>query len=186
VKVTSNRTTVISSLVLAAASALSPVFPGCSKSSIRGDAEADGPVEPVDDGTTDAVDHEVSDVRFDWPEVTDGTPADLVRPEPEPSCGDGVLDGTEECDDGNRLDGERHRQCTSVVHTHGHEWSPDLADAVERGWWRWLGRTISHRLGRRWLRCRLQSDTEPVVPAVRCSGLMVPTRGSHGAALRFD
>jgi cysteine-rich repeat protein len=62
----------------------------CGGGQVRGDAEDDVP----DGGHPD-----VADVGVDWPEPDHG---EL----PPDSCGNGVLDPGEECDDGNRMNGD--------------------------------------------------------------------------------
>jgi len=59
-----------------------------------GQATSDG-----DDGWAEGADADTTDVVVDWPEPDHG---DL----PPDSCGDGVLDPGEECDDGNRMNGD--------------------------------------------------------------------------------
>ena len=63
----------------------------------------------ADDGWAEGGDADTTDVVIDWPEPDHG---EL----PPDSCGDGVLDPGEECDDGNRMNGD------------GCDWSCRLGD----------------------------------------------------------
>lgn len=73
---------------------------GCPGTPAGGSEDADGDMPaPDSSGTPDGTG---LDVRDGFRDGSDAEPPPVVPP----SCGDGVLDPDEECDDGNRLDGD--------------------------------------------------------------------------------